>query len=50
MSDEPRGQMVPLKAHYDPRTNPWDPSYDPASNDRGAITGRTDNPQPRKEN
>lgn len=48
MSHEPRGQMVPLKSHYDPRTNEWDPGYDPEHADRGTITGR-DTHQPPKE-
>jgi len=50
MSSEPRGQMVPMKTHYDPKTVPYDPSYDPKYTARAHVTGRTDNPQPRKEN
>jgi len=46
---EPRGQMVPLQVHYDPKTNPYDPQHDPTINARAHVTGRTDNPQPNKE-
>lgn len=38
--DAGRGQMVPLKQHYDPTSSRWSPSYDPNYGNRGSITGR----------
>lgn len=48
MADEPKGQMVRIPTHYDPRQSPWSPSYDPNYGNRGTITGR-DTHQPPKE-